>query len=91
MATDPVCGMTVSSESRFRHVHAGATYLFCGAHCLSKFQASPSEYAGKQQSTPKAETPPTGAAYACPMHPEAVENAPGNCPKCGMTLKRKNF
>lgn len=24
--------------------------------------------------------------YTCPMHPEVVRNAPGTCPKCGMTL-----
>src|SRR5215467_3426808 len=25
-------------------------------------------------------------AYTCPMHPEIRLNAPGKCPKCGMTL-----
>ncbi len=24
--------------------------------------------------------------YTCPMHPEIVEDKPGNCPKCGMNL-----
>jgi Ni,Fe-hydrogenase III large subunit len=24
--------------------------------------------------------------YTCPMHPEVVSDAPGNCPKCGMDL-----
>jgi hypothetical protein len=24
--------------------------------------------------------------YTCPMHPEVVQDHPGNCPKCGMTL-----
>jgi Cu2+-exporting ATPase len=31
--------------------------------------------------------------YTCPMHPEVVQDKPGNCPKCGMTLvplKNKN-
>ena len=27
--------------------------------------------------------------YTCPMHPEIVRNAPGNCPICGMTLVEK--
>lgn len=26
------------------------------------------------------------AQFTCPMHPEIVRNAPGNCPKCGMNL-----
>ena len=25
--------------------------------------------------------------YTCPMHPEVVQDRPGNCPKCGMMLK----
>src|SRR5256714_5004084 len=24
--------------------------------------------------------------YTCPIHPEVVMDAPGKCPKCGMTL-----
>ena len=28
----------------------------------------------------------TRTEYTCPMHPEVVQAAPGNCPKCGMTL-----
>jgi P-type Cu2+ transporter len=24
--------------------------------------------------------------YTCPMHPEVMQDKPGNCPKCGMTL-----
>ncbi len=31
-----------------------------------------------------AESPPQ--KYTCLMHPEVVMDAPGNCPKCGMTL-----
>ncbi|PJB08300.1 MAG: transcriptional regulator, partial [Hydrogenophilales bacterium CG_4_9_14_3_um_filter_59_35] len=27
MATDPVCGMTVSEDTQYRHVHLGKTYL----------------------------------------------------------------
>ena len=28
----------------------------------------------------------SGAHYTCTMHPEIVRDAPGSCPKCGMTL-----
>ncbi|HEX4639949.1 MAG TPA: heavy metal-binding domain-containing protein, partial [Chthoniobacterales bacterium] len=28
----------------------------------------------------------TGQKYTCVMHPEVVMDAPGECPKCGMTL-----
>jgi hypothetical protein len=29
---------------------------------------------------------PPSTHYACPMHPEVHQRAPGKCPKCGMTL-----
>ncbi|WP_081768630.1 copper-translocating P-type ATPase [Herbaspirillum sp. RV1423] len=32
-------------------------------------------------------TVPDGTIYTCPMHPEIRQPAPGNCPKCGMTLE----
>lgn len=28
--------------------------------------------------------------YTCPMHPEVISAKPGNCPKCGMFLVKKN-
>ena len=30
---------------------------------------------------------PSAAKYVCPMHQDAQNDAPGNCPKCGMTLE----
>ncbi|HCE46734.1 MAG TPA: hypothetical protein DET40_24570 [Lentisphaeria bacterium] len=29
------------------------------------------------------------AIYACPMHADIVQNAPGKCPKCGMSLVKR--
>src|SRR5579872_2347851 len=29
----------------------------------------------------------TGSTYTCPMHPEIVQDGPGDCPKCGMALE----
>ena len=29
----------------------------------------------------------SATVYTCPMHPEIRQPAPGNCPKCGMTLE----
>ncbi len=43
--------------------------------------------------TPKSPEPETIASektkieYTCPMHPEIVRDAPGNCPICGMALE----
>lgn len=32
---------------------------------------------------------PVEAAFTCPMHPEVRSSQPGTCPKCGMTLVKK--
>ena len=39
-----------------------------------------------------ATTKETGSAdtYTCTMHPEVQSDKPGKCPKCGMTLVKKN-
>ena len=38
-------------------------------------------------SVPVSATPVASSTrYTCPMHPEIVRDAPGSCPKCGMTL-----
>jgi Heavy metal binding domain len=29
--------------------------------------------------------------YACPMHPEVTSDKPGKCPKCGMTLVKRDI
>src|SRR5215470_20121157 len=42
------------------------------------------------------EPPPTVTAasridWTCPMHPEIVRDAPGNCPICGMALEPRTI
>ena len=39
-----------------------------------------------QAATPRTAAP-AGTQYTCPMHPEIVRNAPGDCPICGMALE----
>lgn len=34
-------------------------------------------------------TTPATARYTCLMHPDVISDAPGKCPKCGMTLVLK--
>jgi xanthine dehydrogenase accessory factor len=45
-ATDPVCGMIVSTGgAREISVHDGVTYTFCGPGCRERFEADPARYA----------------------------------------------
>ena len=84
-ATDPVCGMDVDRASAAHMVrHDGQRFYFCSSGCQSKFEADPSAYLGDR---PEPEPMPAGTQYTCPMHPEIIRDAPGDCPKCGMALE----
>src|SRR5512141_2369691 len=85
--------MTVGPDTPHRLEYAGRTYLFCNAGCLSRFRADPGRYLSAQPSAEPAPTPAAAAPVAgkvewtCPMHPQIVRDAPGNCPICGMALE----
>ncbi|WP_354677204.1 heavy metal translocating P-type ATPase [Cupriavidus plantarum] len=83
---DPVCGMTVSADSRIQAEHAGARYYFCSASCQQKFEVDPGKYTIPSEPL-SAEPAAEGTIYTCPMHPEIRQDHPGNCPKCGMALE----
>jgi P-type Cu+ transporter len=75
--------------------HAGQRYYFCSRSCREKFEADPRKYvshsgrhAAAASRAPAPETPRDGTAlYTCPMHPQIVQQGPGNCPICGMALE----
>jgi Cu+-exporting ATPase len=67
------------------HAHAGTTYYFCSTHCLAKFKAAPESFLKPRDAVPMPEAA-AGAQYTCPMHPEIVQEGPGDCPICGMPL-----
>ena len=83
-AVDPVCGMRVDVRTSVHsYVHEGTTYHFCCAGCLEKFRAAPAEILSPSAAPAR----PKGATYTCPMHPEVVNDGPGDCPDCGMALE----
>ena len=103
-AKDPVCGMTVTENSPYFVDHDGQRYRFCSEICLHKFKGAPLQYIRGQmghaaEEADRAPTPDaansntkadTSAFYTCPMHPEIVQDHPGNCPKCGMALEPRS-
>ena len=92
---DPVCGMSVTAQSRHRLDHPGGPFYFCCAGCLAKFAADPARYPapgpspGVLPAPPREPAPeaPTGTVYTCPMHPDIRADHPSDCPKCGMALE----
>ena len=84
-AKDPVCGMTVHrAAARYMTRHDGERFYFCSEHCQARFEASPEEHLGPRS---EPEPAPEGVKYTCPMDPEIVRDAPGDCPVCGMALE----
>ncbi len=83
---DPVCNMTVSSDSKYRFPFANNLYLFCSENCLHKFREHPQQFLDKKLLPPD-ETGDKSTTYTCPMHPEVQQQGTGSCPKCGMALE----
>lgn len=51
MATDPVCGMTVNTDTAKSSIYNGTVYYFCSAEHRDQFEADPDRYAGCQTET----------------------------------------
>jgi len=84
-AKDPVCGMSVDrSTAKYFLKHEGEKFYFCSARCKERFEAEPSKFLGERAAP---EPMPQGTLYTCPMHPEIIRDAPGDCPICGMALE----
>jgi Cu+-exporting ATPase len=85
---DPVCGMSVSTESDHACTHESVSYYFCCAGCRNKFEADPQRYLGGPSIGAQNAGPPAaeGGPYICPMCPEVRETEPVPCPRCGMAL-----
>jgi P-type Cu+ transporter len=84
---DPVCGMDVLPKASTPVAeYDNKTFHFCSQKCASKFSLDPVFYVnggpGRRGSSAVQD-----AKYTCPMHPEIIQDMPGDCPKCGMALE----
>ncbi|MGC8630983.1 MAG: YHS domain-containing protein [Thermoprotei archaeon] len=41
---DPVCGMLVGEDSKYRSLYKGKVYLFCSASCKREFDRDPESH-----------------------------------------------
>lgn len=48
-AVDPVCGMTVRTDTAKSAVHHGKVYYFCSAEHRDAFETAPDRYSGSSQ------------------------------------------
>lgn len=82
---DPVCGMTVTTNSPHSFAYNNQRYYFCNVKCLDKFQINPESYLHLKAKIDVIAD--TASEYTCPMHPEVHQATQGTCPKCGMLLE----
>ncbi|MCL7488688.1 MAG: cadmium-translocating P-type ATPase [Desulfobulbaceae bacterium] len=89
--TDPVCRMSTDDPDAFtRFTYNEKEHFFCSENCLAKFKKNPENYLSGGPDKPTLsgrEEQPSGRQYTCPMHPEIIQDKPGNCPRCGMALE----
>ncbi|MEM1360388.1 MAG: heavy metal translocating P-type ATPase [Pseudomonadota bacterium] len=84
-AEDPVNGAMVDRASaQYMSKYQGQRFYFASTENQALFDAEPDTYAGD---LPPPEPVPEGALFTCPMHPEIVQEGPGDCPICGMALE----
>jgi len=91
LVKDIVCGMEVSTDSKFHTTYASENYYFCSEDCLHTFHENPTKYTEVKKFQSKKRQDKINdhqdVIYTCPMHPEVQQKVPGSCPKCGMALE----
>ncbi|PMP73271.1 MAG: hypothetical protein C0180_07190 [Aciduliprofundum sp.] len=50
MVKDPVCGMEVKEDTKFRSDYNGKTYYFCSESCKKQFDKNPEKYVRERRS-----------------------------------------
>ncbi|MBX7149306.1 heavy metal translocating P-type ATPase [bacterium] len=93
--TDPVCGMTVTTQVPDKIFYNNQTYYFCCDGCKNTFEQDPEHHLNKPKlnfdccptSALPSIKPGEKTYYTCPMHLEIKQDKPGICPKCGMALE----
>ncbi|MBU1044527.1 MAG: heavy metal translocating P-type ATPase [Candidatus Omnitrophica bacterium] len=88
MEKDLICGMAVDEQKAIKIERDGKAYYFCSDKCRDEFIQNQKNPA--QQEIKLKPVAAKGQQYICPMHPEIISDAPGDCPKCGMALELKN-
>ncbi|RKR83669.1 hypothetical protein BDD43_3883 [Mucilaginibacter gracilis] len=60
--------------------------VFCTASVFAAHSTNPVTDTTKTKKV----KPVAKVQYTCTMHPEVLSDKPGKCPKCGMTLVKKD-
>lgn len=101
--TCPICGMDLVAKQFPAKTSAQNTVPVNASEAQDRaaqtLKPASSNHANEASTSshpsPTAEKPSSGpkfvTKYTCPMHPQIIEDHPGHCPICGMTLVPKLF
>jgi Cu+-exporting ATPase len=83
--------MEVEASSPLRAEREGQTYYFCCQHCRERFLQQDAKVSDASKEGPPHHAGPAqdDGEYVCPMCAGVASEQPGECPKCGMALERK--
>lgn len=85
----PICGMTLVKKNN-EEQQAGMTKNEGDEHHLHEhMQEDMAHREDESKQSQNKEVADDKNVYTCPMHPEVQSNEPGQCPKCGMRLVKK--
>lgn len=76
-------------ETKFKIAAALVAVLGSAALLVSGCTGSDHNQQAGQTTDPAASNSEKKVQYICSMHPEVVQDKPGDCPKCGMKLVEK--
>ena len=79
-AVDPVCGMTVDSESARSSSYQGDDYFFCSESCLQKFADDPAAALAKAEKRETNKPEAMQAGHSCCSHGNAGNEAAAIAP-----------
>ena len=82
-------GMDMSKPAAGTPSAQAATMPAMDASQMQGRAPSPSASPAENKTGKSANSSPEATLYTCVMHPEVQQPEPGNCPKCGMTLVKK--
>jgi Ni,Fe-hydrogenase III large subunit len=85
----PICGMTLMKKHN-EEQQAGMNKNEGDGHHLHEHMQGDMIHREHESKQPQnKEVADDKKVYSCPMHPEIQSNEPGQCPKCGMRLVKK--
>ncbi|MEO6012263.1 MAG: heavy metal translocating P-type ATPase [Devosia sp.] len=100
MMVDPGTAVSAEHEGKIYHFCCDGCRTSFVANAVKYINAKPFELPPRKPAAmahdhshhdhavpPAAAAAPQGALYTCPMHPEIVQEGPGDCPICGMALE----